>query len=70
MHYHKNVPCPKDAFIPGSPAYFPTGWGPEINPAALLPQTSEPLSIAGALAEIRAAADPSCLEGTTYFHFC
>lgn len=39
MHYCKHVLCPKDAFIPGSPAHSPPGWGPEIT---LLPQTAEP----------------------------
>lgn len=27
MHFCKNVPCPKDAFIPGSPAHFPQAEG-------------------------------------------
>lgn len=39
MHYCKHVLWPKDAFIPGSPAHSPPGWGPEIT---LLPQTTEP----------------------------
>lgn len=47
MHYCKHVLCPKDAFIPGSPAHPPPPPPPQRlrardNPAALLPRTSEP----------------------------